>query len=342
MARLGSSRTKSVWQVAAFALIVLLALSGCGGSQRQSQSESAQNAKQAAGSTDKPAGAAEQASIAPTTRKVKDEFGEVTIPASPKRVAAIYLEDYMVALGVKPIVQWYHPSWGKQDYLNLDVPTFDTTGSIEALLQAGPDLIIVEGGVDKAKYEQYSKIAPTYRMPEAILQNPTEILKTMADLIGQKAKGDEVIAQYDKKVADAKDKLTKAVGGQTVAVLRLNTADKTLALFGIENRYTGNIYKQFGLTSHPFARDMKEFQAILSEEKLPELNAEHIIIFPSNGTWTSKENQEALKMLESPLWKGLPAVKNNHVYVADRTYWQSGAITANKMKIDDLLKWFVK
>jgi len=100
------------------------------------------------------------------TRVVKDEFGDVTIPANPKRIAGIYVEDYLVALGITPIVQWYHPSWGKQDYLNLDVPTFDITGNLEAILEASPDLIIVDGAVDKEKYELYSKIAPTYRLPE--------------------------------------------------------------------------------------------------------------------------------------------------------------------------------
>lgn len=70
------------------------------------------------------------------TRKVKDAFGEVEIPVKPKRVAGIYLEDYMLALGVEPIVQWYHPSWGKQEYLGLtDVPLFDITGSLEAMLE---------------------------------------------------------------------------------------------------------------------------------------------------------------------------------------------------------------
>lgn len=57
------------------------------------------------------------------------------------------------------------------------------TGSIEALLEAKPDLIIVDGAVDSAKYEKYSKIAPTYRLKEEILQNPQEIVKTIADVL---------------------------------------------------------------------------------------------------------------------------------------------------------------
>lgn len=276
------------------------------------------------------------------SRVFKDEFGEVKVPAKPQRVAGIYLEDYLKALGVTPVVQWYHPNWGKQDYLGLDVPLFDITGSLEVLLEAGPDLIFVDGAVDAAKYEQYSKVAPTYRLPEAILQNPPEILKKIAEVLGIPEKAEEEMNHYKKKVEDAKAKLQASVGNETVAVVRLNVGDKTLALFGIENRYTGNIYKEMGLTPHPFARDMKESQAILAEEKISELDADHIILFPSNGSWSSPENQDAIKELDNTFWKSLPAVKNGHVYVAERTHWQSGAITANMMKVDDLLKWMVK
>ncbi|MET4562847.1 iron complex transport system substrate-binding protein [Lysinibacillus parviboronicapiens] len=276
------------------------------------------------------------------TRIVEDAFGKVEIPAHPQRVAAVYLEDYLSALDIKPVIQWYHPTWGIQEYLNLDVPKFDVTGSIEALLEAKPDLIIVDGAVDSEKYEKYSKIAPTYRLKEEILQNPREIVKTIADVLNVSEKADEVVKQYEERVTLLKTELDASVGDDTVAVLRLNVADKTLALLGIENRFIGNVYKEAGLTPHPLVRDMKEFQEVLSEEAIPNLDADHIIIFPSDGTWESKENQEAVQWLDSTLWKSVPAVKNGHVYIASRTYWQTGAITANLLKYDDLEKWFVK
>lgn len=276
------------------------------------------------------------------TRIVEDEFGKVEIPTNPQRVAAIYLEDYLTALDVKPVVQWYHPSWGKQDYLGLDVPEFDITGSMETLLQAKPDLIIVDGAADKAKYEEYSKVAPTYRLKEDILQDPRKIVETIADVLNIPDKAKEMVDQYEQRVSDLKAKLDESIGDETVAVVRLNVADNTLALFGIKNRYSGYIYTETGLTPHPLARDMTEFHEVLSEEAITELDADHIILFPSNGTWESKENQEAIKWLDSTLWKTLPAVKNGHVYIAERTYWQSGAITANLLKYDDLEKWFVK
>lgn len=108
-------------------------------------------------------------------------------------------------------------------------------------------------------------------------------------------------------------------------------------LIGIENRYIGSIYKEMGLTPHPLARDMKDFHAILSEEKLPDLNADHIIVFPSNGTWSLGENKEAEKLLNSTLWKSLPAVQNHCVHEVDFLTWMKYGVISNKKKIDDVL-----
>ncbi len=326
----GVNGKKLLWQI--IILLTVLGLAACsstGPSSEQGQPSPAPASNSEEASTENNGSASQEGA----TRVVKDEFGEVTIPVHPKRVMGVYLEDYLTALGETPVMQWYHPSWGKQDYLGLNVQTFDITGSLEVLLDANPDLIIVDGAVDAAKYEQYSKIAPTYRMPENILQRPSDILKTIADLLNVPDKGEQIIAKYTKKMEDTKEKLKHAVGDETVAVVRINIGDKTLALFGLENRYTGTIYKEMGLTPHPFARDMKDFHAVLSEEKIPELDADHIILFPSNGTWTSEENKEASELLEHPLWKSLPAVQAGHVYKAERTHWQSGAIMANMKRL---------
>ncbi|EJW16043.1 ABC transporter substrate-binding protein [Paenibacillus alvei] len=315
---IGGTWKKSAWLIVLVAAV--LGLSACGSTGAPQTKKESSTAAEA---TDHSTAKSEAETKDTDTRVVKDEFGKVSIPANPKRVMGVYLQDYMTALGVRPVMQWYHPSWGKQDYLGLDVPAFDITGSMEALLAASPDLIIVDGGVDAAKYAQYSRIAPTYRLQEGILQNPLEILKKVADLLNMKEKGDSVLAQCNQKITETKDKLQKAVGNETVTVIRLNVGDKTLALFGIENRYIGSIYKEMGLTPHPLARDMKEFNAILSEEKLPDLNAHHIIVFPSNGTWSSEENKEAEKLLDSTLWKGLPAVQNHCVHEVDFLTWMN-------------------
>ncbi|MEW4428847.1 ABC transporter substrate-binding protein [Paenibacillus illinoisensis] len=316
-------------------LVMAVFIAGCssnsGATEEQAQSPVTENTT--AGSSN-----SSESSQEAETRVVQDEFGDVTIPVRPQRIAGIYVEDYLKALDITPVVQWYNPMWGVQEYLDLDVPQFDITGSIEALLQYNPDLIIVDGGADREQYEMYSKVAPTYRLPEGILQDSNQILTTIAEVVGKPDKGKEVVAAYEAKIADAKAKLQEAVGDETVAVVRLNISNNTLALFGVKNRLTGFIYSELGLTPHPLVGSMEEYQEVLSEEAIPELDADHIIVFPSNGEWSSPENKEALKLLDSKLWKSLPAVKNNQVYMMERSYWQSGAITANSMKIDDLLE----
>lgn len=313
-------------------LLMVVVITGCG-------AKSDSNAEQAPASGT----AATDGSVSGTTetdaetRVVKDEFGDVTIPVHPQRIAGIYVEDYLKALDITPVVQWYNPMWGVQEYLDLDVPRFDLTGSIEALLQYDPDLIIVDG-VDAATYEMYSKVAPTYRLPESILQDSNQILRTIADVVGKPEKGAEVAAAFEDKITDAKSKLQDVIENETVAVVRLNVTEKTLALFGVKNRLTGFIYSEVGLTPHPLAANMKEYQELLSEEAIPELDADHIIVFPSNGNWSSKENQAAIKVLDGKLWQSLQAVKNKHVYLMERSHWQSGAVIANSMKIDDLLE----
>lgn len=306
-------------------LIILVSLAGC--SNKQETLMKAGDSKQSDSGT----------------RMVKDAFGEVEVPIKPQRVAGIYLEDYMLALGMKPIVQWYHPWWGKQDYLGLtDVPLFDITGSLEPLIEQNLDLIILNAGIDEAAYQLYSKIAPTYRLPSDVNVNVTATLHTVADLLGVPEMVDNVLKDYEQKVADAKVKLEAAIGRQTVAVVRLDVGGKPeLRLFGLNNAYTGMIYKDLGLEPFPWVKSI-EAHDVISQEKIPEFTADHIIIFPSDGAWDSKSNANAVALLNDPIWKSIPAVKNGHVYQLERSHWQSGAITANRMKIDDLLKILVK
>ncbi|AFS77476.1 periplasmic binding protein [Gottschalkia acidurici 9a] len=278
------------------------------------------------------------------TRTVRDAFGEVEIPVKAERIVAPYLEDYLVALGKEPVVQWYTQTWGKQDYLNLDVPLFDINGDIEVLLDSNPDLIILEGEPDAEKYEKYSKIAPTYWLPKDVNQNMSKTIQTIGDILGVPEKAKEVLKSYEEKAAKAKEELKKTVGNETVAVIRVNIGDKSLALFSSEKGFIGStMYNDLGLTPHQMVKDVKDYHSVLSLEIIPQLDADHIFIFPSNGDWSSPENKEAIKSVEEgKLWQNLPAVKNGHVYKVDRSHWQTTAIKAKSMQIDDVLKELTK
>lgn len=310
----------------------MITMSGC-----------ASTGNQAVGTTDQPANAtavSSEGTPQTETRVVTDGFGEVEIPKNPKRVSALYREDYLVALGVTPIVQYYNPMWGKQDYLKLDVPLFDVTGNIEALLVSEPDLIIGAGEVDAEQYELYSKVAPTFRLPDDVLVDTRKTLTLIADLLGLSDKAKQVLADYDARIADVKTKLNAAIGDEKIVVLRMNVVDKSINIFGIHNTFVGQIlYEDLGLKAPGFAEAMTEGNIVLSKEVIPELDADHIILLPSNGTWEEESNAKALEEMKADrLWQTVPAFKNGHVYPVERSYWQTGAITANELKLDDLLR----
>ncbi|URN95673.1 MAG: ABC transporter substrate-binding protein [Candidatus Pristimantibacillus lignocellulolyticus] len=327
---------------AAIVLLLLIVMTACGSvanNKGNTEQSSEQNSSSSQQKVDKN-NDVDTTEVA--TRVVMGEFGEVTIPVNPKRVAGIYVEDYLKALDVEPVVQWYNPMWGTQEYLKLDAPLFDVTGSLEALMAEDPDLIILDGGGDKEKYDQYSKIAPTFRIPDEALSSSEEMLKAVADVLGIPEKAESVLAQYQEDVEAAKVKFEQAIGKETVAVIRVNTGDKTIALFGIKNRFVGELYSKFGLEPHQLVKDMENFQEILSEEAFATLDADHIIVLVSNGDWNSPENADSIELLDSPLWKAVPAFANDHVYKVERSHWQSGAIYSNFLKLDDLLKLLVK
>jgi len=274
------------------------------------------------------------------TRIVTDGFGEVEIPTNPKRISALYREDYLVALGVTPIVQYYNPMWGKQEYLKLEVPLFDVTGSVEAMLVSEPDLIIGAGEVDAAQYELYSKVAPTFRLPDEVLGDSRKQLILIANLLGLNEKAEQVLNDYEARIVDVKTKLNAAIGEEKLVVLRMNVVDKSINIFGIHNTFVGQLlYKDLELKAPGFAEAMTEGNIVLSKEVIPELDADHIILLPSNGTWEDEGNMKAFEEMKSdPLWKTVPAFKNDHVYPVERSYWQTGAITANGLKMDELLQ----
>lgn len=126
-----------------------------------------------------------------TNRVLTDAIGHaVTIPKNPQHVIAPYLEDHLVALGIKPVAQWsVKGGTSIQGYLQdslKDIPTIEFDLPYEAVTSFNPDLIVIGSPeiAEGEKYEQYSKIAPTYVMG-AEDNNWRNKLLTMGEIFGQ-------------------------------------------------------------------------------------------------------------------------------------------------------------
>lgn len=325
------------------ALLLCFMLAGgllvaCGSNQQLSEETSEQPGSSSTASETPASG--ETSPLPAGERTITDELGhEITVPAEPKRIFAPYLEDSLLKLGVKPVVQWSNGPLG-HEYLKeelKDVPKLDFSGGLpspEVVMSYNPDLIILHTAAYAADgaYENYAKIAPTYVFKNAS-GDVEKSLGTLGELLGKSAEADQALQAYQQKVKEAKEKLDQAVGGKKVAIIRF--AAKGVSLMGGNYLCGYVVHKQLGIGSSKLVEN--ENSANVSMEVLPELDADYIFIINAYGQGT----QRMKEMTESSVWKSIPAVKQGHVYEVSDEYWLGSGLIAYEKIIDDTVKLLV-
>lgn len=256
------------------------------------------------------------------------------------RVVAPYLEDFMVALDIMPVVQYSHARWGKQDYLGLnEIPTFDEmNGDFESLSSYKPDLILLMDRYEHSQYSQCRRISSTCVLRE-LNGNWRTLLRTVADYVGRSERADEVIARYEDKAREARQTLSRRMKKETVAFLRIS-ADHIHQYADTERGFAAAVlYDDLGLRPLPktsrASTDSSGLTALTIEE-LAALEADHLFI--TFDKWHSQADGEERKLLRQPIWNELPAVRNNRVYEVDFLTWMNHGVISNGKKIDDILR----
>ncbi|NUU61977.1 ABC transporter substrate-binding protein [Paenibacillus agri] len=326
------------FQLATVVLLLSVALYGCSNTDPASTA-----AKETAAQTEATSSAVPEASPETTNsstenapRTVKDDLGNnVVIPANPQRIVAPYLEDALLALGVKPVAQWsagdlllkyLQPQL--QDVPKLDFVSLDP----EAVLSFTPDLFIVPFAVrvQDGAYDKYAKVAPTYVFQDAT-KDWRKTLLTLGDLLNRATQAKEALQAYDSKIADIKSALQNQTAGKSAAIMLIS--DKSFSLMQ-ENTYSGKvIYDGLGLEVPPGAQgnDWKD----ISLESLPELKADYIFLMQVDGADPLK-NQQLASIYDTSVWKNLEAVKAGHVFSVDRDYWINTGLNANLKVAEDV------
>ncbi|WP_052737265.1 ABC transporter substrate-binding protein [Paenibacillus algorifonticola] len=304
-------------------LVLIILITGCGAGEAGSGSAEA---------VTESAPVSTETSTA-TERVVTDELGhEITIPAEPSKIIGIYLEDELTALGVTPIRKSRIGTWSGQDYLGLTVEDIDIEGDVEAFVKAEPDLILTNVYEEK-QYGHLSKVAPMYAFTDARADWRSTI-RTLGDLLGKKEKAEEVIASYDKKAEEAAAVLEASIGEETVAILRVHA--KSLRLYGGPGYAGPVVYNELKLKPSKLVQELvldKEEKVVnLSMEMIPQLDADHIFLTVDTGA-----EEQAKELLESILWKNLPAVTNGNIHEVNFETWMKSGPIADSSKIDDVL-----
>ncbi|MDT9718452.1 helix-turn-helix domain-containing protein [Paenibacillus sp. ClWae2A] len=255
------------------------------------------------------------------------------------RVFAPYLEDFVLALGVKPVLQCSHHYWGRQQYLGLDdVPEFDVSQKdAQFNLSNVPDFIMLDKGYDRWNLDRFEQVAPTFYV-EHLGEDWRSILRSTADVLGKVNRVQDVIGAYEDKALEAKSRLSRYMRGQTVAFLRISASDITL--YGDQQGYVGPvIYQDLGLTPHSRVQQWTrhERRIFIGLEQLSQLHADHLLITFDTGN-SAKPGDER-ELLERDEWKRLPAVKSGNVYEVDFMSWMNYGVISHGKKIEDILRF---
>lgn len=314
-------------------------LAGCGSAKKEDGAAASepQSAKEATSNVAAAAAGAKN-DAATEERIVTDELGhEIKLSSAPKRIFAPNMEDSLIKLGVKPVAQWFNGKKG-HEYLQeelKDVPKLDLSAGLpspEVLMSYNPDLIILHTETyakDAAIYESYAKIAPTYVFKNAS-GNIEKSLATIGDLLGKSTEADAALQAYRQKVTDAKEKLSKVVGNKKVAIIRF--APRGISLMGGKYLCGYVLHQDLGLGITKLVAN--ENSANLSLEVLPELDADYIFVINAYDQGSDRMKE----MMDSPIWKSMPAAKQGHVYEVNNQYWLGSGLIAYEKIVDDTVR----
>jgi iron complex transport system substrate-binding protein len=269
---------------------------------------------------------------------ITDAMGNVTIPANVKHILAPYMEDSLVALGVKPAAQW---SIGTTvlDYLQpelKDVPKIGWDMPLEQTIKANPDLIVFssKSAIQNGQYEEYKKVAPTYVFKEEEGADWRKQLLAMGNLLGREKTAKEKLADYDKKAEIASKEIKAAIGNESAAIIWVSGEQYYL----FENaRFAANVlYKDLGVSEPKMIQGLPKVDANwkpISLESLSNLDADHLFI-------VSKPQEPGLdKLKKSSIYKGLTAIQKGNVYeINDPSNWTINGLVANELTIDEIVK----
>jgi iron complex transport system substrate-binding protein len=311
------SATKFRRTVAALTLTAAaVALSGCGGSASSPATGAAPNANRAAAAAGVSSDVNDE-QCGKSTRTIKHDLGTTTITGNPTKVVALEYSfvDAMAAVGMSPvgIADDDHPEriiapirekTGKYTSVGLRA-----TPNIQVITSLKPDLIIADSGRHKAIYDQLSKIAPTIAYP-SLNGNYQQVLDSEMSTAIALNKCDEMKTRLAEHLTELK---AKVPAGEERKALFVRASEKGFTGFP-PKAYTPGVLAAVGIgTALP--DENGDASVSLTLETLTTTKPEVMFIAPNPGPTLTDQWEK------SPLWKQVPAVKDNRTFEVDPDSW---------------------
>ncbi|GII00786.1 ABC transporter substrate-binding protein [Planobispora takensis] len=285
-----------------------------------------------------PAAASQPASAAPATREVKDATGTlIKIPAEPKRVVTLTQEDLdaALALGVTPVGITNGQGLDKPPaYLADKVQGIPVVGDllqpvIDKVVEVKPDLILAGDMQDKQILDQLRTITPATLVTMAPTDDWKLSFMGVGNALNKLDRAKKVLADYDAEVTEAKARIKPA----EVSIVRWNPQGPS---WMEKRQFASFVATDLGLT-RPKAQDKDgtAHSMPLSLEALSDIDGEWLFL----STLTADGEKALTEVKQTPAFKELKAVKDDHVVSVDGSVWSTrGAPLAAQVVLDDLVK----
>lgn len=250
-----------------------------------------------------------------TIRTLTHALGSTEISGSPSRVVALEFSfvQALDAMGIAPtgIADDNKPK--RIEQLVGKIITYESVGTrlepnLELVSTLSPDLIIADEIRHSAIYPQLSSLAPTIVLNswEGDYQTIKQSVVTIADALGDKAKGEKVVAEHDDRIAAV---IGKIPAGENRRFL-LAVANPDSMSLHTSSSFAGSVFTAMDLTPAVDSTDAVESGAGI--ERLVAVNPDVLLVATDNpGTVLDQWKDNAA-------WKNISAVKRDMVFEVDR------------------------
>lgn len=268
--------------------------------------------------TEQPSGGSsgEEAGKNVKTRVYTDDMGrEVEIPTAPQKAVVCEFSPIAITVGVQPAAVCnndFKNSFSQSSLVGID--SIGDPPNAEKIVSISPDLMIFSSVYPEIYPEIMGKIEKIAPVVYVEFKDPIyEIFPKVANVLGKQSMVDGWIKDYEAEMHRAREKVKKAIGDETVSILRIEKGRIRAYLstnFGGYVVRTALQARAVDGVQQEIDKDRWKNAVVISQELLPEYVGDHLFL-------VVEEESEYKEIQKSALWKELPAVKNGKVHLLD-------------------------
>ncbi|GAA3402904.1 helix-turn-helix domain-containing protein [Paenibacillus hodogayensis] len=204
--------------------------------------------------------------------------------------------------------------------------------NMQSLADAKPELILCDEVIPPEIGRQLQQIAPTVVVPW-MKEQWRGHFRTIAALLGKEKEADRWITDYDRKAADARERIRGLIGQETVALFHIMAGQ--LVIYGQRNG--GSVlYGDLRLTPACDIQTIAVFR-VVTEEQLPLYDADHALIVVDRDPASLRLWQQ---LRTGYVWPNMQFARRGHVRLIEETPWLEYSPYAHAMIVNDAPRLF--